>query len=59
MNMYDEWNGLADFLAGVIEKYACEMELDSLPDLDGTIRQKGYLNSINILWSCAARRGIR
>lgn len=40
MNMYDEWSGLADFLAGVIEKYACEMELDSLPDPDRHYKAK-------------------
>lgn len=32
MNMNDEWNGLADFLTGIIEKYAGEMDLDNLPD---------------------------
>ena len=28
MSMNDEWSGLADLLAGVIEKYVCEMDLD-------------------------------
>ena len=32
MRVDDEWSGLADFLANVIAKYACEMDLDSLPD---------------------------
>ncbi len=26
----DEWSGLADFLANMIEKYAGEMDLDTL-----------------------------
>ena len=30
----DEWSGLADFLANMIEKYAGEMDLDTLPDPD-------------------------
>lgn len=38
--MNDEWSGLADLLAGVIEKYACEMELDSLPDPDQHYKTK-------------------
>lgn len=28
----DIWSGLADFLANMIEKYARQMELDTLPD---------------------------
>lgn len=28
----DVWSGLADFLANMIEKYAGEMDLDSMPD---------------------------
>lgn len=40
MSMNDEWSGLADLLAGVIEKYACEMELDSLPDPDKHYKTK-------------------
>ena len=31
-NMGDEWNGLADLLAGLIEKYADVLDIDSLPD---------------------------
>jgi len=34
MNMNDEWNGLADFLTDIIEKYIEQMDLDSLPDPD-------------------------
>ncbi len=30
----DEWSGLADFLANMIEKYAGEMDLDTLTDPD-------------------------
>ena len=28
----DVWSGFAAFLAEMIEKYACEIDLDSLPD---------------------------
>ena len=30
----DEWSGLADFPANMIEKYAGQMDLDELPDPD-------------------------
>ena len=40
VNINDEWNGLADFLAGIIEKYAEKMELDTLPNPDQYYRQK-------------------
>ena len=30
--MTDEWNGLAGFLANMIEKYAVELDIDALPD---------------------------
>ena len=30
--MIDEWNGLAVLLANMIEKYAGDLDLDSLPD---------------------------
>ena len=30
--MIDEWSGLADLLAAMIEKYASELDLDELPD---------------------------
>ena len=30
--MTDEWSGLADFLANMIEKYAVELDIDTLPD---------------------------
>ena len=30
--MIDEWNGLAVLLADMIEKYAGDLDLDSLPD---------------------------
>lgn len=34
IDVNDEWNALADFLAGVIEKYAEKLDLDKLPDPD-------------------------
>jgi hypothetical protein len=32
MPMGDEWSGLADLLAGLIEKYASELGIEELPD---------------------------
>ena len=32
MTVTDEWSGLAELLANLIEKYACDLELDTLPD---------------------------
>lgn len=32
MPMDDEWSGLADLLAGLIEKYASELGIEELPD---------------------------
>lgn len=40
MNYNDEWSGLADFLANMIEKYAGQMDLDELPDPDKYYRSK-------------------
>ena len=40
MNYNDEWNGMADFLAGIIEKYAEKMDLDNLPDPDKYYKMK-------------------
>ena len=34
MYVNDEWSCLADFLANMMEKYAGQMDLDSLPDPD-------------------------
>ena len=36
----DAWSGLADFLANMIEKYAGEMDLDTLPDPDNYYKLK-------------------
>ena len=33
MTVTDEWSGLAEMLANLIEKYACDLELDALPDI--------------------------
>jgi hypothetical protein len=30
--MIDEWSGLASLLANLIEKYASELDIDTLPD---------------------------
>ena len=40
MNINDEWSGLADFLANMIEKYAGELELEELPDPDKYYQMK-------------------
>lgn len=31
--MVDEWSGLEDMLANLIEKYASVLDIDSLPDI--------------------------
>lgn len=33
MGNADEWSGLAELLASLIEKYACDLKLDVLPDI--------------------------
>lgn len=43
LNTNDEWSGLADFLANMIEKYAGELELEELPDPDRYYRNKQML----------------
>ena len=30
--MTDEWSGLADMLANLIEKYASDLDIENLPD---------------------------
>lgn len=51
--MTDEWSGLADFLANMIEKYAVELDIDTLPalavDKDGGISEKGSHISENVI----------
>ncbi|MCM1189249.1 MAG: hypothetical protein NC541_08120 [bacterium] len=32
--MVDEWSGLADLLANLIEKYASELDIDKLLDIE-------------------------
>jgi len=32
--MVDEWIGLADLLANLIEKYASDLDIDNLPDIE-------------------------
>ena len=31
--MIDEWSGLADMLANLIEKYASDLDIENLPDI--------------------------
>lgn len=33
MFMTDEWSGLADMLANLIEKYASDLDIENLPDI--------------------------
>lgn len=33
--MIDEWSGLSNMLANLIEKYASELDLENLPDIAG------------------------
>lgn len=33
--MIDEWSGLADMLANLIENYALELDIENLPDITG------------------------
>lgn len=51
--MTDEWSGLADFLANMIEKYAVELDIDTLPDpvigKDGGISEKDSRISENVI----------
>ena len=32
--MVDEWSGLSDLLTNLIEKYASELDIDKLPDIE-------------------------
>ncbi|MCM1045810.1 MAG: hypothetical protein NC417_09890 [Candidatus Gastranaerophilales bacterium] len=32
--MVDEWSRLADLLANLIEKYASELDIDNMPDIE-------------------------
>ena len=32
MPMFDEWSGLADLLANLIEKYASDLDIEDMPD---------------------------
>lgn len=32
--MVDEWSGLAELLANLIEKYASDLDIDKLPDIE-------------------------
>ena len=51
----DEWSGLADFLANMIEKYAGQMDLDELPDPDRYYRNKQMLEMYRKYMRLSAR----
>jgi hypothetical protein len=40
--MGDEWSGLADLLAGLIEKYASELGIEELPDPEDDDNPKSF-----------------
>ena len=44
MLMIDEWNGLADLLANLIEKYASDLDIENLPDIAGENHAKDDRN---------------
>ena len=33
LSAYDEWSGLADMPANLIEKYASDLDIENLPDI--------------------------
>ena len=38
--MFDEWSGLADLLANLIEKYAADLDIADIPDTKLDIENK-------------------
>ena len=42
--MMDEWSGLADMLANLIEKYASDLDTENLPDIAGDNHAKDDRN---------------
>ncbi len=42
--MVDEWSGLADMLANLIEKYASDLDIDNIPDITGDKHAKDDRN---------------
>ncbi|MDO4961449.1 MAG: hypothetical protein Q4E57_06305 [Eubacteriales bacterium] len=56
MNINDEWNGLADFLTGIIEKYAEKMDLDNLPDPDKYYKRNQIENMYRQYMRLSAKR---
>lgn len=55
--MRDEWSGFADLLAGLIEKYAADLDLDNLPDPKDVANQKDDVSmSEKIIRPCIADR---
>ena len=46
MPIADEWSGLADLLANLIEKYASDLELDDLPT--PAIKKNPEISAVNV-----------
>lgn len=40
--MVDEWSGLADMLANLIEKYVSDLDIENLPDIAGDKMRKNH-----------------
>ena len=38
--MFDEWSGLADLLANLIEKYASDLDIGDMPDTKNNMENK-------------------
>lgn len=38
--MFDEWSGLADLLANLIEKYASDLDIGNMPDTKNNMENK-------------------
>ena len=38
--MFDEWSGLADLLANLIEKYAADLDIKDMPDTKIDMKNK-------------------
>ena len=38
--MFDEWSGLADLLATLIEKYASDLDIGDMPDTKNNMENK-------------------
>lgn len=58
--MVDEWSGLADMLANLIEKYASVLDIDSLPDItvDNHVENEIVRDMMKADWYEFQRQGL-